>query len=323
MNNASRVRLILLQALVLGAVVAFGAWLIHNTLTNLESRGIATGFAYLERQASFQIGETLIAFAPTDTYLRALMVGLLNTLEVAILGCVLATFLGVAIGIARLSSNWLVRTLAAVYVEAVRNVPLLLQLIVWWDVLRVSAPAPREAWLLMPGVFLSNRGLVFPLPSFTDGFHWDIPHLVGFNFAGGHTVTPEFAALLAGLVVYTAAFIAEIVRSGIAGVAKGQGEAAAALGLKPWLAMRLVILPQAKRIVIPPMIGEYLALTKNSSLAVAIGFPELMSITNTTLNQTGQAIEAITLMMVVYLGLSLATSGVLNWVNARAALQGR
>jgi general L-amino acid transport system permease protein len=316
----AKLRILLVQALVLGAVIGLGFYVIHNTLDNLARRGIATGFSYLDRPASFDIGETLIAYSPSDSYGRALLVGLLNTLEVAVLGCVLATLVGLVIGIARLSRNWLIRNLAGAYVETLRNVPLLLQLFVWWDVLRISAPAPRQAWEVLPGTFVSNRGLAFPAPSWSGGFHWDTPHLAGFNFVGGHTVTPEFAALLAGLAVYTAAFIAEIVRAGIEGVARGQFEAAAALGLRSWQTLRLVILPQARRIILPPLIGEYQALTKNSSLAVAIGFPELMAVTNTTLNQTGQAIEAIALMMAIYLTLSLLTALGLNWYNARTAL---
>jgi general L-amino acid transport system permease protein len=320
---ATKLRTLLLQALVLGGIVALGIFLIHNTLGNLARQGIATGFGYLDRQASFEIGEKLIPYSAADTYGRALLVGLLNTLEIAVLGCIFATLLGLLIGVARLAQNFLIRHLAGAYVEAIRNVPLLLQLFVWWNVLRVNAPPPREAWQLLPGVFISNRGLVFPVPSWAGGFHWDVPHLAGFNFAGGHAVTPEFAALLIGLVVYTAAFIAEIVRAGIEGVPRGQSEAAAALGLRRGQALRLIILPQARRIMLPPLIGEYQALTKNSSLAVAIGFPDLMSITNTTLNQTGQAIEAIALMMAVYLGLSLLTAAGLNWYNAHTTLRER
>ena len=320
MSFFGKLRVLALQALVLGAVLGFAAYLVHNTLENLARQGIATGFSYLGRSASFDIGETLIAYSPADSYGRALLVGLLNTLEVAALACVLSTLLGLVVGVGRLSHNWLIRHLAGGYVEALRNVPLLLQLFIWWDLLRVSAPAPRQAWQIFAGVFVSNRGLVFPVPSWTGGFHWDVPHLVGFNFAGGGAVSPEFAALLAGLTVYAAAFVAEIVRSGIEGVPRGQFEAAAALGLKPWQTLRLVILPQARRIILPPLIGEYQALIKNSSLAVAIGFPDLVAITNTTINQTGQAIEAIALMMAIYLGLTLATSLGLNWYSARTAL---
>jgi general L-amino acid transport system permease protein len=320
---SAKLRILLPQLLVLGIVVALGAYLVHNTLDNLARQGVATGFGYLDREAAFEIGEKLFPYTAADSYGRALLVGLANTLEVGILGCILATIAGVLIGIARMSRNWLIRHLAALYIQAIRNVPLLLQLFVWWDLFRVSAPPPRQAWQLMPGFFLSNRGLTIPLPSFEGGFHWSVPHLAGFNFEGGHVVTPEFAALLVGLVIYTAAFIAEIVRAGIEGVAKGQTEAALALGLKPRHILTLIVLPQARRIILPPLITDYQALIKNSSLAVAIGFPELMAITNTTLNNTGQAIEAISLMMIIYLGLSLITSALLNWYNARVALQGR
>ncbi len=318
----AKLRILLPQLLVLAIVVGLGAYLIHNTLDNLARQGVATGFAYLDREAAFEIGEKLIPYTSADSYGRALLVGLANTLEVGVLGCILATILGLIVGVARMSRNWLIRHIAALYIQAIRNVPLLLQLFVWWDLFRVSAPPPRQAWQIMPGFFLSNRGLTIPLPSFEGGFHWDIPHLAGFNFAGGHIVTPEFAALLIGLVIYTAAFIAEIVRAGIEGVSKGQTEAALALGLKPRQALFLIVLPQARRIILPPLITDYQALIKNSSLAVAIGFPELMAITNTTLNNTGQAIEAISLMMIIYLGLSLITSALLNWYNARLALKG-
>jgi general L-amino acid transport system permease protein len=355
---------IAIQAAVLAIVLLLGTYLVHNTLVNMARQGIATGFGYLGREAAFEIGETLIPYSPADTYGRALLVGLLNTLQVAIIGIVVSTVFGTLIGIARMSSNWLVRKMAWAYVEILRNVPLLLQLIVWWDLLRVAAPPPRAAWQLAPHVFVSNRGLVFPtlvwspvylwmgvalvaalaaarivargkkravaalaalLPLavfFLGGapFAWEVPELQGFNFSGGHTLSPEFAALLVGLIVYTAAFIAEIVRSGIEGVSRGQSEAAAALGLNRRQTLQLIILPQALRIVIPPLIGEYLALTKNSSLAIAIGYPDLTAITYTTLNQTGQAVEAIALMMAIYLALSLMTSLIMNWYNARVAL---
>ncbi|HXP30781.1 MAG TPA: ABC transporter permease subunit [Stellaceae bacterium] len=354
---------IAIQAAVLAIVLLLGTYLVHNTLVNMARQGIATGFGYLGREAAFEIGETLIPYSPADSYGRALLVGLLNTLQVAIIGIVVSTVLGTLIGIARLSGNWLVRKLAWAYVEILRNVPLLLQLIVWWDLLRVAAPPPRAAWQILPHIFVSNRGLVFPTLIWSPVYlwmgvalmaalaaarivargkkraaalalilplalfllagaplAWEVPELQGFNFSGGHTLSPELAALLVGLIVYTAAFIAEIVRSGIEGVSRGQSEAAAALGLNRRQALRLVILPQALRIVIPPLIGEYLALTKNSSLAIAIGYPDLTAITYTTLNQTGQAVEAIALMMAIYLALSLATSLIMNWYNARVAL---
>jgi general L-amino acid transport system permease protein len=306
----------------MAAVVAGGAYLVHNALANMARAGIATGFSYLGREASFEIGQSLIGYSPTDSYGRALEVGLLNTLLVSGLGIVLATMLGTAIGVARLAQNWLARQLALVYVEAIRNVPLLLQLILWWDVLRVSAPPPRQAWHPLPGVFVSVRGIALPVPA-GSLFHWDVPHLAAFNFSGGITLTPEFTALFIGLTVYTAAFIAEIVRGGIEGVRRGQSEAAFALGLTRFQSLRLVIMPQALRIIVPPMLSEYLALTKNSSLAIAVGYPELMSITNTTLNQTGQAVEAIALMMAIYLAISLLTSLAMNWWNRRIALVGR
>jgi general L-amino acid transport system permease protein len=318
-------RAALVQVVLVAAVVAAGAYLIHNTLGHMASEGIATGYTYLGREASFEIGQALIPYSPADSYGRALVVGLLNTLLVAALGIVLATVLGTLVGIARLARNWIIKTSALVYVEALRNVPLLLQLIVWWDLLRVSAPPPRAAWQPLPGVYISIRGIVLPVPVWQHGFlpHWDWPVLRGFNFSGGITLSPEFAALLIGLTVYTAAFIAEIVRGGIEGVDRGQAEAAEALGLRRGQVLRLVVLPQALRIIVPPLASEYLALTKNSSLAIAIGYPELMSITNTTLNQTGQAVEAIALMMAIYLGVSLATSGAMNWYNRRVALTGR
>ena len=316
-----RLGALLLQGLVIAAVVGLGVFLVRNALDNMARAGIATGYSYLDREASFEIGQSLVPYEPSDSYGWALVVGLLNTLLVAALGIILATVLGTAIGIARLAQNWLLKKLALVYVEALRNVPLLLQLILWWDVLRVSAPPPRAAWHPLPGVFISVRGIALPWPVLSPP-HFDVPHFAGFNFTGGITLSSEFAALLIGLTVYTAAFIAEIVRGGIEGVRHGQTEAAQALGLTRAQTLCLVVMPQALRIIVPPMLSEYLALTKNTSLAVAIGYPELMSITNTTLNQTGQAIEAIALMMAIYLAVSLATSLAMNWYNRRIALAG-
>jgi general L-amino acid transport system permease protein len=365
---------VVFQLVVVVAVVAAGTYLVHNTLVNMARAGIATGFGFLEREASFEIGWKLIQYSPSDSYGRALVVGLVNTLVVSVLGIVFATVAGTAIGIARLARNWLVRKLALFYVEGLRNVPLLLQLILWWDLFTVSAPAPRQAWQPLPGVFVSVRGIVFPVPQAapvyaTMGlalvaaavagaaiiawsrhravpgvaiaaalavaaplavfvaagapFAWSWPELRAFNFSGGAALSPEFAALLFGLTTYTAAFIAEIVRSGIEGVNRGQSEAALALGLRRHQVLRLVVLPQALRIIVPPMLSEYLSLTKNSSLAIAIGYPELMSITNTILNQTGQAVEAIALMMAIYLAISLITSLAMNWYNRHIALAGR
>src|SRR6266850_1316381 len=338
-NNAT-FRGIFYQVLFVAIVVAAGIFLVHNTLVNLNRQNIATGFGFLDREAGFGIGETLIPYSPADTYGRAFLVGLLNTLYVAALGIVLATVVGTVIGIARLSRNWLVSKLAQIYVETFRNIPLLLQLFFWWSMLRESAPSTRRAWQPLPGVFVSNRGIIFPAPEANPVHYWmllalllgaagavalyrwarrrqiltgaqfpamwagvgliiglpmvvflaagaplqlDWPELKGFNFSGGHTVSPEFAALLIGLTVYTGTFIAEIVRAGILAVNWGQSEAAQALGLRSSQTMRLIVLPQALRVIIPPMTSQYLNLTKNSSLAVAIGYPDLVSIANTTL----------------------------------------
>jgi len=296
----------------LAIAVALVAWyFVSNTAANLEARKIASGFAFLAREAGFEIGETtLFAYGAADSYGRALGVGLANTFRVAAIGVVLATVLGVAIGLARLSGNFLLRGLAACYVEFVRNVPLLVQLFFWYVLIAENLPGPREALQPLPGVFLCNRGIFFP--DFSSS-----PVLQGFNFVGGVALTPEFAALLAGLVSYTAAFIAEIVRAGILAVSRGQVDAAHAMGLTRRAALRHVVLPQALRLIVPPMTSQYLNLTKNSSLAVAIGYPDLVSIANTTMNQTGQAIEGIAIIMAVYLTISLSISGLMNWYNAR------
>jgi len=280
-------------------------------MANLEERRIASGLGFLGREAGFEIGESaFLRYSAADSYLRALLVGVTNTLAVAVIGVVLATGLGTAIGLFRLSRNFLLKTLSAGYIEFIRNVPLLVQLFFWYAVITEGMPGPREALSPLPGVFLSNRGIFIPTFS-------SVPELQGFNFVGGATLTPEFAALLIGLATYTAAFIAEIVRAGILAVDRGQGEAAHALGLSRPQTTRLVILPQALRVIIPPMTSQYLNLTKNSSLAVAIGYPDLVSIANTTMNQTGQAIEGIAIIMGVYLTISLSISAFMNWYNAR------
>jgi general L-amino acid transport system permease protein len=371
------VRGIAYQVLFVAMVIAVGWFLVHNTLVNLGRQNIATGFGFLGREASFAIGESLIAYAPSDTYARAFLVGLINTLYVAVLGIVLATVLGTLIGIARLSRNWLVAKLSLVYVETFRNIPLALQLLFWWSLLRAGAPPPRQAWRPLPGFFVSNRGVEFPVPQSNPAHFWiflalavgiagafgvsrwakrrqmasgaqfpsgwvgaglvvglpllvflaagaplvlDSPALKGFNFAGGGSVSPEFTALLLGLTIYTASFIAEIVRAGILSVSWGQTEAALALGLRPGLTMRLIVLPQALRVIIPPITSQYLNLTKNSSLAVIIGYPDLVSIANTTMNQTGQAVEGITLIMAVYLAISLTIALAMNLYNRSVAL---
>ncbi len=374
--NRQRLNGLFWQVLVVGIAVAIVAWLWSNALHNLSVRRISTGFAFLGREAGMPIADTWIAYSPKDPYVRAFLVGIVNTLRVAVIGIVLATVLGTLIGIARLSSNWLLSRLAAVYVEVLRDIPLLLQLLFWY-VLMQGLPAARNAWRPIEGVYLSNRGLILPsvpiaeanllvigaivlgltalyllqrrliaqqmadgrarhiwpwalvlvvglpaLLSWILGATWTIaiPELRGFNFIGGLTLAPEYFALLIALVTYTSAFIAEIVRSGIQAVDKGQWDAAKALGLRRGFVLRHIVLPQALRVIIPPMTSQYLNLTKNSSLAVAVGYQDIVSIANTTLNQTGQAIEAIALIMLVFLTISLGISLFMNWYNARIAL---
>jgi general L-amino acid transport system permease protein len=376
-----RLRALLYQAAAIGAAL-FAAWfLVSNTLANLEERRIASGFAFLGREAGFEIGETtLIAYGAADTYLKALAVGIANTFRVALIGIVAATLLGTMLGLARLSHNWLLAKLAAGYVEFIRNVPLLVQLFFWYALITEYLPLPREALEPLPNVYLTNRGIFFPVPAAHPAHIWmfaafiagvagalafvwwaarhqaltgrrppvleaalalvlappalayfafgaptelNVPKFVGFNFTGGMALTPEFAALTGGLVIYTAAFIAEIVRAGVLAIHYGQFEASQALGLRRGLTMRLVVLPQALRVIVPPMTSQYLNLTKNSSLAVAIGYPDLVSIANTTINQTGQAIEGIAIIMAVYLTISLSISAFMNWYNARIALKER
>ena len=362
----ARVRAVLWQMLILAAL-AWGVWLvIGNTGRNLAARHIATGFGFLGQAAPIPIGETPIAYEPSvSTYARALLIGLLNTLKVSVVGIVLATVLGVVVGIARLSGNFLAARLSAAYVELLRDTPPLLQLLVWYGLLQ-TLPPPRQALQPLPGVFLTNRGLLLPglewqpahsaalgglllggvllfalrrrarlavaaplllvaLPlaawaALGAPFSWQVPVLHGFNFQGGLALTPEYAALLIGLSIYTSAYIAEIVRSGIQAVAKGQWEAAVALGLTRGQTLRLVVLPQALRVIIPPLTSEYLNLAKNSSLAVAIGYQDLVSVADTTLNQTGQSIESIAIVMAVFLAISLSISAFMNWYNAHVAL---
>jgi general L-amino acid transport system permease protein len=298
------------------AALAGGAWfLISNTVANLEARRIASGFGFLSREAGFEIGESFfLRYDAGQTYLRALAVGLVNTLAVSAIGIVLATVLGTVIGLLRLSTNSLLKAMSTAYVEFIRNVPLLVQLFFWYALITEALPGPRQALEPLAHVFLSNRGIFLP------GFS-SVPVLQGFNFSGGIAISPEFAALLAGLSIYTASFIAEIVRAGILAVPRGQYEAASAIGLTYWPQTRFVVLPQALRVIVPPLASQYLNLAKNSSLAVAIGYPDLVSIANTTMNQTGQAIEGVAMIMAVYLTISLAISALMNWYNARIALR--
>ena len=367
---------LLWQIAVVGIAVVIVGWFWSNAIHNLSVRRISTGFAFLGREAGMPIADSWIAYSPKNTYLRAVLVGLVNTLRVAIIGIVLATVFGTMIGIARLSRNWLLSRLAAVYVEVLRDIPLLLQLLFWY-VLMQGLPAARSAWQPIEGVYLSNRGLILPalpleaanlwvlaiaaaglialyalrrrqialylldgrsrrlwpyalalvvgppaLASWSLGASWtvEMPELRGFNFVGGLTLAPEYFALLIALVTYTSAFIAEIVRSGIQSVSLGQWDAAMALGLRRSFVLQHIVMPQALRVIIPPMTSQYLNLAKNSSLAVAVGYQDIVSIANTTLNQTGQAIEAIALIMLVFLTISLGISLFMNWYNARIAL---
>lgn len=369
----------LYQALVLGAIGGVLFYLVSNTLDNLSSRSIATGFDFIGREAGFPIAEHVIDYAPTSSYGRAYLVGILNTLLVSAIGIVLATVLGVLIGVARLSSNWLIARLAGGYVELLRNTPLILLLVVWYG-LFLSLPPPRQAITSLDGdLLVSNRGLNFALPAFEATHGWALilvalgilgwialarfarrrraetgkgfpvvfpglalaflpglalfliagapvtlerPELQGFNITGGGRLGAEFLVLVFGLSTYTAAYIAEVVRAGILAVPRGQSEAALALGLGRGHALRLVLLPQALRLIVPPTTNQYLNLAKNSSLAVGIGYQELVSIGNTTINQTGQAIEGVLMIMAVYLTISLTISAAMNWYNRAIALRG-
>lgn len=317
-----RTRAIVWQTVAIAGVCAGVALIVWTTAANLRARGIASGFGYLSRMAGFAIADGPLAYTSRDTYARALAVGLVNTLRVSLLGIFLATALGLAVGVARLSPNRLVAAMARGYVEALRNTPLLLQLLFWYS-LTQALPQLAEALHPLPGVFLCNRGLFLPGIAWQGGvsgfpLSLELPVPIGFGFRGGISISPEFGGLLIGLATYTAAFIGEIVRGGILAVGKGQTEAASALGLSRGKALRLVVWPQAIRVIVPPATSQFLNLTKNSSLAVAIGYPDLMSVTGTSLNQTGQAIEAIAVAMLIYLALSLTIALGLSRYRARS-----
>src|SRR5262245_59556200 len=376
--NDPRLRGIFYQIVLFVVVLWLGYEFVVNARDNLRAANIATGLDFLDRTAGFSINQTLIPYTESDTYGRVFMVGLLNTLLVAVIGIVLATILGFVVGISRLSSNWLLQRIAGAYVELTRNLPLLFQILFWYLAVLGALPGPRQSISIFGEVFINNRGVFIPQPVFHEGagvvvaafaagilssigvsiwarrrqeatgkqfpvawtavalifgltllasiatgfaISFEKPELRGFNFAGGVRVIPEFVALLVALVTYTAAFIAEIVRAGILAVARGQTEAAYSLGLRPGQALRFVVIPQALRVIIPPLTSQYLNLTKNSSLAVAIGYPDLFAVfAGTTLNQTGQAIEIIAITMGVYLSISLLTSLLMNWYNARMKL---
>jgi general L-amino acid transport system permease protein len=371
---------ILAQVIFIIVLAVAAGYLYRNVTTNLARQGLTVGYGFMTNPASFGIGETFIPYEPSNTYGRALLVGLVNTLVVSALGVVLTTIVGILAGVARLSSNWLINRFAAAYVGVIRNTPLLLQLMFWYFGVILQLPGVRQAIGLPGPVFLTQRGVYMIWAEGTATFPawriyiviaivsifiiwfllrsaqkrasvplspwWNLayllvpvlivwlgasiqpeaplrptsPELTGLNFAGGLRLTPEFAALLFGLVVYTGAFIAEIVRAGIQAVSRGQVEAARSLGLTHGQTLRLVVFPQALRIMIPPVTSQYLNLAKNSSLAIAIGFPDLFSIAGTIFNQTGAAIEIITIMMLSYLSISLFTSLLMNIYNRRVQL---
>ena len=380
--NDPRVRSIAYQVALCAVVVFLVYCAASNAIENLARARIASGFGFWDQTAGFDISQTLIEYSSRgSTYGRAFWVGLLNTLLVAGIGIVLATILGFVIGMSRLSSNWLLAKVAGCYVELVRNLPLLLQLLFWYNAVLKSLPDIRDSISIGGRVFLNNRGLFLPTPIFKDGFggaeialvagivgsiayriwarkrqertgqqapvlwvtlalviglplvtfilsgsplSFEVPQAGRFNITGGAEVLPEFVALLFGLSIYTAAFIAEVVRAGILAVSRGQTEAAFSLGLPPGPTLRLIVVPQAMRVIIPPLTSQYLNLTKNSSLAVAIGYPDLVQVfTGTVLNQTGQAVEVVAITMLVYLVISLVTSLLMNIYNSRMALKER
>ena len=374
-------RALLVQGILLLALGAFIAMVVSNTLANLEARGITTGFGFLQDRAGFSIPQTLIDYSGDSTYARTFVVGLLNTLLVSAMGIVAATLIGFAVGIARLSPNWLLARLATAYVEIFRNIPLLVQILFWYFAVLQALPSPRNSHSLFEAIFLNVRGVVLPDPQALPGFaatpwallvaviatawlvryarrrqartgqalpvfrlgallliglpaltfvatgmplEWSIPSLAGFNFQGGVTILPELMALWLALSIYTASFIAEIVRSGIQSVPQGQVEAAKALSLPGGIILRKVVIPQAMRVIVPQLTSQHLNLIKNSSLATAIGYPDLVAVfSGTALNQTGQAIEIVAMTMAVYLLINLLVSALMNLYNARTLLKER
>jgi general L-amino acid transport system permease protein len=308
-----KTRSVAVQGLALGIAAATLWWLGRNTAITLDQNGISLGFGFLKQPANFEIGDAPIAYSPTDTFIRAIIVGLANTARVSVLGWMFALALGFVLGVMRLAENPAVRGVARGFVELVRNVPLLLLLLFLAAIVHTLPPA-RSAIELLPGVFLSDRGLVLPSLAL-DPLRVDWPQLDGFNFAGGLTISPELAALLAALVLHHAAHISEVVRGAVLAVSSRQRDAAHALGMTRWQTMRFVVVPQALRAMVPLLASNCVSLTKNSSLAVAIGFPDLVSILNTTANQTGHAIETMLIMIAAYLTLSLVVAGAMNAYN--------
>jgi general L-amino acid transport system permease protein len=373
-----RVRGIFFQVILVLAVSWVGYQVAMNARTNLQAQQIATGFGFLDQNAGFDVNFSLLPHRESNTYARIFLIGLLNTLLVSAIGIVFATIIGFVVGIARLSPNWLISRLAGGYVELIRNQPLLFQLLFWYIAVLGTLPSTRQSISIFDEIFLNNRGIVMPRPTFDEGTegvvaafavgilasvalrYWakrrqaatgqpfpllwcsvglilglplvalaatgfpigiERPKLVGFNFVGGIRLMPEFAALVFALSIYTASFIAEVVRAGIQAVSRGQTEAAYSLGLSRGLTMRLVVMPQALRVIVPPLASQYLNLTKNTSLAVGIGFPDLFAVfAGTALSQTGQAIEIIAMTMATYLVISLFTSLLMNLYNARIRL---
>jgi general L-amino acid transport system permease protein len=365
------------QLLVL-ALLGWGLYVIvANTQANLVKLNQNFGFDFLGKAAGFDLSTSLIQFSSNSTYSRTLLVGFLNTALVSIFGIIFATLLGFVVGVMRLSKNWVISSAATLYIEVVRNIPLLLQIFIWYALVLKPLPGTKQAINFSDAVFISNRGITVPHATFGAGawlalillafaiigtwlfrrwswkrqeatgqilpvwwisipviiaapiigllavgwpVTWDYPELAGFNFKGGMTLVPEFIALFLALVFYTATFIAEIVRSGIVAVSHGQTEASHALGLDTGKTLRLVVIPQAMRIIIPPLTSQYLNLTKNSSLAVAIGYPDLMYTAGTVNSQSGKAIEVFSIALLVYLTTSLLTSLFMNWFNARMKL---
>ena len=312
-------------ALLLGLGLLL-AWLLSNTLANMKARGIQSGFDFLWANAGFDIGESMIAFDSSEPYWRAFWVGLLNTLRVSVVGIAVCTILGTLIGVGRESNNALARGMGYAYTELFRNVPVLLQLLIWYVLLVEFMPDSQSPLHFNDWFYLSKNGISFPIPVWdasVPGLVWDVPVWLDGEITQGISLTPEFLAITLGLSFYTSAFVAEVVRAGIVSVPRGQLEAAKSIGLSNWQTTRQVLLPQAMRVIIPPLTNQYLNLTKNSSLAVAIGYPDLVSISNTALNQTGRAVECIALIMAVYLCLSLGTSALMNAFNQRMAIRER
>lgn len=378
--NDARFRGWVSQAIVLALLVAGVSYGIFNIAQNLHKAGITTGFGFLFEPSGFDISQTLIPYTSQSTYADALLVGVLNTVLVSALGIFFSSFLGLFLGVVRLSPNWLVSRMAGAYTEMIRNVPLLLQILFWYLAILAPLPGPRQALDLGGVIYLCNRGLQIPWPHPLPGIgltvatiiiavalsvglilwnrnrqrntgkrvpaylislgiiimlptlaylasgrpiQWDVPALKGFNFKGGITVLPELIALTLALTLYSATFIGEYIRAGIMAVNKGQTEAAHALGYRPGLTYRLIIIPQAMRVATPPLIGQYLTLVKNSSLAIVIGYPDLVHVfAGTALNQSGQSVEIITITMVIYLGLSMIISIFMNWYNNNVAMRG-